>query len=95
MLRVVSSLGCVLEDVQVGSALAVRLQVGRPNQRSNHPSVTEDLQQKTKVHLGRQDYCCNFLGASHTHHFVLPGLVEIAVFVEDSLQNLVELLPLC
>ena len=31
---------------------------------------------------------------SHTHHLVLPGLMKIAIFVEDGFQDLVELFPL-
>ena len=60
MLWVIASVSCVLEDVQVGSALAVGLQVCCSHQRSNHPGVAEDLQEKAKVHLGREEYFCIF-----------------------------------
>ena len=92
MLRVISSVSCVLEDVQVGSALAVRLQIRRFHKRSNHPGVAEDLQEEAQVDLGINLVFNFFVQA---HHLVLPGLVEVAVLVEDGLQDLVELLPLC
>ena len=92
MLRVVASLSGVSEDVQVGGFLAVRLEVGRSYKRSHHSRVAEDLQEEAQVDLGRKLVFNFFVQA---HHLVLPGLVEVAVLVEDSLQDLVELLPLC
>ena len=91
MLRVVAGLSGVFEDVQVGGSLAVRLEVGRPYKRSNHSRVAEDLQEEAQVDLGRKLVFNFFVQA---HHLVLPGLVEVAVLVEDGLQDLVELLPL-
>ena len=92
MLRVVAGLSGVFEDVQVGGSLAVRLEVGRPYKRSNHSRVAEDLQEEAQVDLGINLVFNFFVQA---HHLVLPGLVEVAVLVEDGLQDLVELLPLC
>ena len=95
MLRVVAGLSGVFEDVQVGGSLAVRLEVGRSHKRSHHFRVAEDLQEEAEVDLRRKyfQYFIFFLGQAH--HFVLPSLVEVAVLVEHSLQNLVKLLPLC
>ena len=91
MLRVVAGLSGVFEDVQVGGSLAVRLEVGRSYKRSNHSRVAEDLQEEAQVDLGRKLVLNFFVQA---HHLVLPGLVEVAVLVEHSLQDLVKLLPL-
>ena len=55
MLRVIAGLSGVLEDVQVGGTLTVRLHVGGSHQGSNHPGVAEYLQEEAKVHLGREE----------------------------------------
>ena len=91
MLRAVAGLSGVFEDVQVGGSLAVRLEVGRSHKRSHHFRLAEDLQEEAQVDLGRKLVLNFFVQA---HHLVLPGLVEVAVLVEDGLQDLVELLPL-
>ena len=94
MLGVVASLSGVSEDVQVGGSLAVRLEVGRPYKRSNHSRVAEDLQEEAQVDLGRNYFSFFLFLLGQAHHLVLPGLVEVAVLVEDGLQDLVELLSL-
>ena len=95
MLWVVAGLSGVFEDVQVGGSLAVRLEVGRSYKRSNHSRVAEDLQEEAEVDLGRKYFQYFIFPLGQAHHLVLPGLVEVAVLVEDGLQDLVELLPLC